>query len=247
MTLNKLKDELQIVSHRGLPSDFPENTMVGYREVMGLNVAMLEINVHLTKDQHFVVIHDETIDRTSDGKGRIADYTLSQLKSFDFGSYKDVAFKGERIPTLDEVLSLCLKFDKKLLIELKSPNLYPGIECKLLAFLEEKKVDATQVVIQSFDIECIEKLNTLGSIYELGVLCSKRKYWYKKPNFSRIAQIASYVNPNYALVTRKFVDEAHHHQLQVLPYTVNKLKTGEKLRHMGVDGLITDDPKLFIK
>lgn len=57
MTLNKLKDELQIVSHRGLPSDFPENTMVGYREVMGLNVAMLEIDVHLTKDQHFVVIH----------------------------------------------------------------------------------------------------------------------------------------------------------------------------------------------
>ena len=132
------------------------------------------------------------------------------------------------------------------MIELKSPNLYPGIECKLLAFLE-KKVDATQVVIQSFDIECIEKLNTLGSIYELGVLCSKRKYWYKKPNFSRIAQIASYVNPNYALVTRKFVDEAHHHQLQVLPYTVNKFKTGEKLRQMGVDGLITDDPKLFIK
>ncbi len=68
MTLNKLKDELQIVSHRGLPSDFPENTMVGYREGRsGLNVAMLEIDVHLTKDQHFVVIHDETIDRTSDG------------------------------------------------------------------------------------------------------------------------------------------------------------------------------------
>ena len=54
--------------------------------------------------------------------GRISDYTLSQLKSFDFGSYKDVAFKGERIPTLDEVLSLCLKYDKKLLIELKSPE-----------------------------------------------------------------------------------------------------------------------------
>lgn len=87
----------------------------------------------------------------------------------------------------------------------------------------------------------------MGSIYELGVLCSKRNYWYKKPNFSRIAQIASYVNPNYALVTRKFVDKAHHHQLQVMPYTVSKLKTGEKLRQMGVDGLITDNPKLFIK
>jgi glycerophosphoryl diester phosphodiesterase len=57
-------------------SVFPENTMVGYREVMGLNVAMLEIDVHLTKDQHFVVIHDETIDRTSDGKGRIAPLPL---------------------------------------------------------------------------------------------------------------------------------------------------------------------------
>ena len=59
-----------------------------------------------------------------------------------------------------------------------------------------------------------------------------------KAKLSRISQIASYVNPNYALVTRKFVDEAHHHQLQVMPYTVNKLKTGEKLRQMGVDGLV---------
>ncbi|MCS5350045.1 glycerophosphodiester phosphodiesterase [Staphylococcus aureus] len=247
MALNKLKDGLQIVSHRGLPNAFPENTMSGYRQVMELDVDMLEIDVHLTKDQHFVVIHDETIDRTSDGKGRIVDYTLSQLKSFDFGSYKDVAFKGERIPTLDEVLSLCLKFHKKLLIELKNPKLYPEIERKLLTFLEGKKVDATQVVIQSFDIECIEKLKEIGCKHDLGVLCSKRKYWYRKPNFERIAQVASYVNPNYALVTRKFIDEAHRHQLQIMPYTVNKLKTGEKLIQMGIDGLITDEPKLFIK
>ena len=75
------------------------------------------------------------------------------------------------------------------MIELKSPNLYPEIECKLLAFLEEKKVDATQVVIQSFDIECIEKLNTLGSIYELGVLCSKRKYWYKSQTFQEFLKL----------------------------------------------------------
>lgn len=75
------------------------------------------------------------------------------------------------------------------MIELKSPNLYPEIECKLLAFLEEKKVDATQVVIQSFDIECIEKLNTLGSIYELGVLCSKRNYWYKSQTFQELLKL----------------------------------------------------------
>ncbi|WP_256075836.1 glycerophosphodiester phosphodiesterase, partial [Staphylococcus aureus] len=127
------------------------------------------------------------------------------------------ATRRERIPTVEEVLSLCLKYDKKLLIEVKSPNLYPEIECKLLAFLEEKKGDATQGVIQSFDIEGIEKLNTLGSIYELGVLCRKRKYWYKKPNFSRMAQIASYFKPKEAVVARKFFEKAHHHQLQVMP------------------------------
>ncbi|RZH69977.1 glycerophosphodiester phosphodiesterase, partial [Staphylococcus aureus] len=77
-------------------------------EVMGLKVAMLEIDVHLTKDKHFAVIHDDTIDRTSDGKGRIDVYPLSQLKSFDLGSYTDVAFMGERIPTLNEVLSLSI-------------------------------------------------------------------------------------------------------------------------------------------
>ncbi|MGV1144055.1 glycerophosphodiester phosphodiesterase [Staphylococcus aureus] len=149
--------------HRGLPSDFPENTMVGLSRGNGAQCCYVRNRCSfLTKDQHFVVIHDETIDRTSDGKGRIADYTLSQLKSFDFGSYKDVAFKGERIPTLDEVLSLCLKYDKKLLIELKSPNLYREIECKLLAFLEEKKVDATQVVIQSFGYRMHRKVKHIG-------------------------------------------------------------------------------------
>ena len=71
----------------GLPRDFPENTMVGYREVIGLNVAMLEIVFHLTKDQHFVVIHDETIDRTSDGKDVLL-ITLSQLNHL-FSSYKE--------------------------------------------------------------------------------------------------------------------------------------------------------------
>ncbi|GJG19617.1 glycerophosphoryl diester phosphodiesterase [Staphylococcus argenteus] len=247
MTLNYQKDTLQIVSHRGLPNAFPENTMAGYRKVMELNVDMLEIDVHLTKDQQLVVIHDETIDRTSNGKGRIANYTLPELKTFDFGSYKDIKFKGEQIPTLDEVIELCLKFQKKLLIEIKKPNLYPGIERKLLAILKNWGIDSSQVIIQSFDISCIERLYELSCEYELGLLCSKRKYWYKKPNYSKISQIASYVNPNYALVTRKFVEEAHRYHLKVMPYTVNKSSIAKKLLKYGVDGLITDEPEKILK
>lgn len=247
MNLNDQKDTFQIVSHRGLPNAFPENTISGYRKVMELNVDMLEIDVHLTKDQHLVVIHDETIDRTSNGKGRIADYTLSQLKTFDFGSYKDSKFKGEQIPTLDEVIELCLMFKKKLLIEIKKPNLYPGIERKLLAMLKNWGIHSSQVIIQSFDISCIEQLCELCCEYELGVLCSKRKYWYKKPNYLRISQIANYVNPNYALVSRRFVEEAHRYHLKVMSYTVNKSSIAKKLLKYGVDGLITDEPENILK
>lgn len=87
---------MQIVSHRGLPNAFPENTMAGYRKVMELNVDMLEIDVHLTKDQQLVVIHDETIDRTSNGKGRIANYTLPELKHLILVVIKTLSLKGNK-------------------------------------------------------------------------------------------------------------------------------------------------------
>lgn len=78
--------------------------------------------------------------------------------------------------------------------------------------------------------------------YELGVLISKKKYWYKLPPFKSIAAYANYVNPNYALVTEKFLKSAHQYRLSVMPYTVNEHEQAKSLQELGVDGLISDDP-----
>ena len=128
MKIARPNQTFQIVAHRGLPEDYPENTLIAYKHALMLHIDMLEIDVHYTKDKQLVIIHDDTIDRTSNGKGKVKDYTLEELREFDFGVKRGDAFKGERIPTFDEVLDLVNNFSKKLLIEIKTPSQYPGIE-----------------------------------------------------------------------------------------------------------------------
>ncbi|EHJ08110.1 glycerophosphodiester phosphodiesterase [Staphylococcus simiae] len=242
MKITKPYKEFKIVAHRGLPNTYPENTMVGYKAALMHHIDMLEIDIHLTKDNQLVIIHDDKLDRTSNGKGLITNYTLEELKSFDFGSYKDISYQDETIPTLEEVLQTAKHFSKQLLIEIKKPNQYPNIEKILLETLKRHNIPEHRVIIQSFDIESIERLYKINCPYELGVLCSKKKYWYKRPDFAKIAQYATYANPNYMLVTKQFIKEAHKVGLKVLPYTVNKNKVAQKMINYGVDGLITDVP-----
>ena len=119
MKFRRPNQHFQIVAHRGLPEDYPENTIIAYRHALMLHIDMLEIDVHYTKDKELVVIHDDTIDRTSNGKGKVSDFTLKELKALDFGFYKGEKFKG-RVYRLLKVLDLADNFSQKLLIEIKS-------------------------------------------------------------------------------------------------------------------------------
>ena len=103
-----------LTGHRGAAKLEPENTLLSIQKAIDLGVDQIEIDVHLTRDQHLVVIHDATVDRTTDGQGAIADFTLAKLKQLDAG-------KGERIPTLQEVIDL-VSGKVILQIELKGPN-----------------------------------------------------------------------------------------------------------------------------
>lgn len=113
--------------------------------------------------------------------------------------------------------------------------------------LKEKDMPSHKVILQSFDFDCVKKLANMNLEYELGVLLSKKKYWYKLPDFKEIAEIADYANPNYKLVTKRFMKHAHEEMLKVLPYTVNKPKAAKKLLHYGVDGIISDIPEEMFK
>lgn len=245
--MQKIKpdEELKIIAHRGFNIDYPENTLLAYKAALNASVDMLEIDVHLTKDQELVVIHDDKIDRTSNGSGYVKDYTLDELKSYDFGSWKDNTFQGTRIMNFGEVVKLVQAYDITLLIEIKKPNQYPNIEEILLRELKEYRLYPERVIIQSFDEKSMQKIAEITQEYELGLLLSKKKYLMRMPNFNKIAKYCQYVNPNYQLVNRKFVERAHLHGLQVMPYTVNDIHEIQKLINIGVDGIITDGPNYY--
>ncbi len=95
-----------ICAHRGSKDTHPENTISAFKEAIRLGVQMIELDVQLTKDGHLVILHDKTIDRTTDGKGKINDLTIEQVRKLDAGSWKSVEFIGERIPTLEEALAV---------------------------------------------------------------------------------------------------------------------------------------------
>ena len=144
----------QLIAHRGGRAHNPENTLAAFRHAIDLEVDWLEFDVQVTKDGTLVVIHDETVDRTTNGTGRVADLTLEQIRALDAGN-------GEKVPTFDEVLTLAKEADIRIMPELKSPQLYPGIEGKLVeAVVAANYID--QTLIQSFNLETLETVRTLN-------------------------------------------------------------------------------------
>lgn len=240
---NYLEDSrVMLIAHRGFSTDFPENTRAAFEPALESNIDMLEIDIHRTKDNYLVVIHDDTINRTSNGKGKVKDHSLNSLMQFDYGVTKHIKFKGQHMMTLEEVLVLIKNYPQKLLIEIKQPHFYPGIGQQLIDMLKKHDITEEKVIIQSFDQQCIRNLYEMGVGFKLGVLISKKKYWYKMPNFDKIAVYADYVNPHYSLVNHKFMTAAHSLELSVMPYTVNEVTIANKLIMLGVDGLISDNP-----
>lgn len=242
MTIYTSDNKLILVAHRGIATYFPENTMIAFKAALVSDIDILEIDIHRTLDNQLVVIHDDSIDRTSNGSGKIKDMTLAELQQFDYGITKDKQFEGETLPTLDEVIKLIKDCPQKLLIELKQPQNYPEIENELIDALNAWNLPKNKVIIQSFNQKSMKTIFDMNEGYELGVLISKKKYWYKLPPFKSIASYANYVNPNYALVTEKFLKSAHQYRLSVMPYTVNEHEQAKSLQKLGVDGLISDNP-----
>jgi len=115
--------ELTLVNHRGLSPGFPENTIAAFRNSIAMGVDAIEVDLRATKDGHIVILHDDTVDRTTDGTGRVNDLTLAQVKALDAGSYQSPEFAGERIPTFEETLAVVKGTGVRLLLDIKESAL----------------------------------------------------------------------------------------------------------------------------
>lgn len=147
-------ESIPVLGHRGICAKYPENTMTSFKAAIDLGVDLIEFDVNVTKDGELVVIHDNEIDRTSDHTGLTRDYTLAELKSFDFGGWFDEKFRGERIPTLRELLELVVARSDVLILNVEIKDMTEEAVDKTVAMLKEYGL-TDRCVIACFDAAII--------------------------------------------------------------------------------------------
>ncbi|MDM5224393.1 glycerophosphodiester phosphodiesterase family protein [Peribacillus sp. NJ11] len=235
--------KMDTIAHRGASGYAPENTIAAFDKALEMKVDYIEIDVQRSKDGELVVMHDNKVDRTTDGTGYIKDLTFEQLRSLDAGSWKGEQFTGEKISTFGEVLD---RYHGKIgiLIELKSPELYPGIEESVAQELIERNLDYPQnekIIIQSFNFESMKKIDALLPKVPIGVLTSSKAHTTEQA-LEDFATYADYFNPIYGIVTEDLVNQVHSHGMKISSWTVRSHESAEFLLSMNVDAIITDFP-----
>ncbi|KKI90213.1 hypothetical protein WQ54_19685 [Bacillus sp. SA1-12] len=236
--------KLQNIAHRGASGYAPENTMISFRKALELKADYIELDIQMTKDGEIVVIHDATVDRTTNSTGHVSDFTYEELKRLDAGEWFHKKFSGQRIPTFQEVIN---EFHGKIgfLIEIKHANLYPAIAERLAAELKRNSLDSpgeNKMIIQSFDFELLEKFNKLAPNVPLGLLVKYRVQGISNVQLKEWSKLVQYINPNKALVTKRLVNKIHSFHMKVMPYTARDKKAIKALKQAKVDGIITDFP-----
>ena len=226
----------KIIGHRGGTAGYPENTLINFRRAVSCGADGVEFDVQMTKDNEVVVIHDELIDRTMNGRGLVKNYKLSELKELSAGLYYDPKFSEEKIPTLGEVLEV-VKYLPIINIELKNFVPYPGLEEKVLDILEEHKVKE-KAIISSFNHQSLLNIKEIDPDIKTGALFTAKTI---EPVEYALKHGFDALNLHFLTADNNLVKKAHAENLEVNVYTVNYYEPALELFQMGVDTIITDD------
>ncbi|MGQ9629133.1 MAG: glycerophosphodiester phosphodiesterase [bacterium] len=218
------------IGHRGAPALEPENTLRSFRRAIEIGVDMVELDIEITRDGCPVILHDETIDRTSNGRGYVRDFTLRELKSLDFG-------KGERIPTFEEVLD-SLPPSCKLHVD-KVPK---GWEEKVVDIVRGRSAESR--VWYCGDPSVVKRLKELQPNAIITPTFSDNRNVEDKVRFAEDMG-AAYFNCHYKMASGALVDFAREHNMGVICWTVDDLVEMRRLVSLGVEGIASNDPRLF--
>ncbi|MGV8965003.1 MAG: glycerophosphodiester phosphodiesterase [Cellulomonas sp.] len=242
------------VAHRGASAFLPENTVASFRHAIAIGAELIELDVQRTRDGVLVVMHDTSVARTTNARtalpGRapwhLGDLTYAELRRLDAGAWKAPRFAGEVIPTLAEVISLIDGSPTGMLLELKSPDRYPGIEAEVIAQLRafegfvERGVAASRLVVESFDVDSLRRYRELEPTVPVGVLGAP-----PTTALPALATWADQINPDHRAIDADYVDEIHRVGLRCLTWTVNRAAGMQRAMTLGVDGIITNRPELL--
>ena len=235
----------RVIAHRGFSGAAPENTLSAVRAAIEIGADMVEIDVTLSGDGKIVVIHDETVNRTTDGEGEVADTTLADLRLLDAGSWFDPRFAGERIPTLDEVLA---EVEGRILlnIEIKGEAVDRGIVGEVASAVREHGMNG-QVVISSFSPAALQEMAAVASEIRTAVLYNT-DFHLGRDAVDIVSDLgASTFNIKRQRLTRKMLRRCQDHDIPVGIYTVNQPRRMRRLINKGVDAIFTDQPDLLIE
>ncbi|MEI6851825.1 MAG: glycerophosphodiester phosphodiesterase family protein [Bacteroidota bacterium] len=230
-----------IVAHRGGSLLAPENTLAAFNNAIQIGAAWIEIDVHQTSDKVTVVIHDNTLDRTTNGKGSVNKTSFEKLRSFDAGGKFSNRFVGEKVPTLDETLTL-IAGKCNLLIEIKNPDASREIEKDVVSLIQKHQA-WSWCVVQSFHYQSVLKVHQLDTQIKTALL-------FVKPNIEKVKNDAemsflSGINIYQRFAGKRTIEKLHSLHKTVFVWTVNDSKRIRKIVENGADGIMTDDPQMM--
>ena len=240
-------DDFTVIAHRGASAYFPENTIPSFEGAISMGADMVEIDVQLTSDKEVVVFHDEKISRCTNGRGKIADHTLAQLKKLDVGSWYDKKFQNTKISTLAEVLDICknkIAVNIEIKTEAVSKMFFGGIEEKSLKIVEKSGMNE-HVVFSSFDPRAIMHLKQIDNTVTAAVLFDKKHYGSKLPSAIIESVGADAFNCSSSEFKKKWLDNVRLNNIPVNIYTVNDTKNMRRFLKMGVSGIFTNKPDIL--
>jgi glycerophosphoryl diester phosphodiesterase len=229
-----------VIAHRGASGTRPENTLCAFRRAEALGAGMIELDVQLTRDGEVVVIHDWTLARTTDGRGRVASHTLSELRRLDAGAWFDVAYRGEIIPTLREVLD-AVRLPVN--VELKARG-DDGLEDRTLDVVRAAGAER-RVIFSSFHPQSLVRLRRRAGDADIAVLWSRRRLLMALQLADGVRATALHIR-NGAVAPAE-VRAARARGLEVRVWTVNDAGESAALEALGVGGLFTDFPERFLQ
>lgn len=218
---------IEVIGHRGAAGYEPENTLRSFKKALEIGVDVVELDVHLTRDNQLVVIHDEKVDRTTNGKGYVRDYNLRELKNLDAG-------KGENIPTLQEAIDL-LQGKSKIQVELKGEN----TETPVIDIIRKYKVE--DFILTSFYHTRVQRAKELYSALTTGILLVGRPI--NPIQLVRDAN-ADRLSINYATVDKKLVEEIHRYGKKVSVWNVDTPKYVADMIDLEVDAIGSNKPDI---
>jgi glycerophosphoryl diester phosphodiesterase len=223
--------KLMCIGHRGAAGHAPENTISSFKKALELGADMIELDVHVCKTGEVMVIHDEKVNRTTNGKGFVAKKTLGELKELRIK-------KTEKIPTLVEVLDL-IDGKCQVNIELKGKGTAKPTNRIIKKYVAKKNWSYQDFLISSFDYSRLIKIKELDPKLRISVLIKKSR--------KRIIELAERLNA-YSInlsvksLKKSLIEEAHKKRFKIFAYTVNKPKDIMKMKELGIDGIISDFP-----